>query len=117
MDNMRDSMSLIITMIVFLLFIGVLFIWAYNFLALSDDKLFDDNNKYINQSLTNPDVDSNYKDTYKNKLKLDVLQLNLMSWFGSFKGIFVIAFILLLLLSLILKNRKAILDNLKNMFD
>jgi len=114
---MRDSMGLLITMIVFLVFIGVIFIWAYNFLALSDNKLFDDNNKYINSSLANPDIESNYKDTYKNKLKLDKIQINLMNWFGSFKGIFVIAFILLLLLSLIFKNRKAALDNFKKMFD
>jgi len=117
LDNMRDTMNLIITMMVFLLFIGIVFIWAYNFLAISDNKLFDNNNKYINQSLANPDVESNYKDTYKNKLKLDGVQINLMSWFGSFKGIFIIAFILLLLLSLIFKNRKAVLDNFRNFFD
>ena len=116
-DNLRDNLGMIITMIVFLLFIGVIVIWAYNFMALSDDKLFDDNNKYINSSLANPDIESNYKDTYKNKLKLDTIQLNIMDWFNGFKGIFVIAFMLVLLLGLVLKNRKLILENFKNMFD
>jgi len=116
-DNLRDNLGLIIIMIVFLLFVGVIFIWGYNFMALSDDKLFDDNNKYIDASLSNPDIESNYKDNYKNKLKFDTLQMSLMSWFNSFKGIFVIAFLTLLLLGLILKNRKLILDNFNNMFD
>ena len=116
-DNMRDNVSLIITMIVFVMFIGVVFIWAYNFMAVSDDKLFDNVNKYIDPNLANPDVDGNYKDTYINKNKFDGIWLNLMSWFGGFKGIFIIAFLLLFLIGLILKNRKAILENIKNMFD
>lgn len=116
-DNVKDNISLLITMIVFIVFIGVIFIWAYNFMAVSDDKLFDDKNKYIDPTLENPDVEGNYKDTYLNKQKVDGLQLNLMSWFNGFKGIFIIAFLLIFLLGLILKNRKIIMENLKNMFD
>lgn len=116
-ENMRESLGLVITMISFIVFLGVVFIWAYNFMAVSDNKLFDDENKYIDPTLANPDVEENYKDTYKNKQKFDSLQLNLMNWFTSMKGIFVIAFMLLFLLALILKNRKLILENIKNMFD
>ena len=116
LDNLKDNVGLIILMIVFILFIGVFFIWAYNFMAVSDSKLFDDENKYIDPTLTNPDTEDNYKDTYKNKLKLDSLQLNIMSWFGGFKGIFIVAFLLLFLFGLILKNRKIVLENLKGMF-
>lgn len=117
MDNMRDSLSLVILVIVFIVFVGVVFIWGYNFMALSDDKLFDADNKYLNVSLSNPDVESNYKDTYKNKLKFDNIQLGFMDWFSGFKGIFIIAFLLLFLLGLILKNRQTLMKNLKNMFD
>ena len=117
LNNLRDNLSLIITMLVFILFIGVMFIWAYNFMALSDEKLFDDNNKYIDKDLADPNVEENYRDTYKNKLSLDKIQLTFMSLFNGVKGIFIIAFLFLLLISLILKNRKAIIDNFKNMFD
>jgi hypothetical protein len=116
-DNIKDNLSLVITMLVFIIFIGVIFIWGYNFMALSEDKLFDDNNKYIDATLSNPDFEDNYKSSYKNKLKIDGIQLNIMSWFSGFKGIFIIAFLTLLLFSLILKNRKTIMDNLKNMFN
>lgn len=117
MENAKDSLSLVFTMLVFIIFVGVIFIWAYNFLAVSDEKLFDDENKYIDPSLANPDVDSNYKDTYNNKVKSDGLWLNIMDWFNGIKGIYIIAFLLLFLLVLILKNKKTILEHLKNVFD
>lgn len=117
LDNMRDNLSLIITMIVFIMFIGIIFIWFYNFMAVSDSKLFDDENKYIDSSLSDPDFEENYKDTYINKNKFDKIGLNLMDWFGNLKGIFIIAFLFVFLIGLILKNRKIVLKNLKNMFD
>lgn len=116
-DNAKESIGLIFTMLIFIIFLSVIFIWAYNFMAVSDDKLFDAENKYIDPTLANPDVDGNYKDTYLNKNKFDGLQLNIMSWFNGFKGIFIIAFLLLFLLVLILKNKKTILEHVKNMFD
>jgi predicted PurR-regulated permease PerM len=116
-ENIRDSLGLIITMIVFVVFIGVIFIWSYNFMAVSDTKLFDDENKYIDPTLANPDVEENYKDTYVNKQKFDGLQLNLMNWFSGIKGIFIIAFLVIFLLGLIFSYRKIILENIKNMFD
>jgi len=116
-DNIRDNISLALTMIVFIMFIGIIFIWGYNFMVISDDKLFDDNNKYIDPSLANPDVDGNYKDTYLNKNKFDLIWLSLMSFFSSLKGIFVIAFLFIFFIGLILKNRKTILDNFQNMFN
>lgn len=116
-DNIKESLGLVFTMLIFIIFIGIVFIWVYNFLALSEDKMFDAENKYIDSTLTNPDVDGNYKDTYLNKIKLDNMNLNILNWFNSFQGIFIIAFLLLFLLLLILKNKKTILEQLKNMFD
>ena len=114
---MRENVGLVLTILVFIMLIGVIFIWAYNFIGLSDSKLFDDNNKYIDATLSNPDVEENYKDTYKNKNKFDKVWLNLMKWFSGLKGILIIAFMLLFLIGLIFTNRKLILENIKNMFD
>ena len=116
-DNMRDSVGLVLTMIVFIMLIGVVFIWAYNFIAVSDDKLFDDNNKYIDPTLTNPNVEGNLKDTYINKNKFDGITLNLLKWVSSARGIFIIAFLFIFFIGLILSYRKLIIDNLKNMFN
>lgn len=116
-DNLKDNINFVIVMIVIIMLIGVIFIWAYNFIAVSDDKLFDDNNKYIDADLSNPDVETNYKDTYLNKNKLDVIWLSLLKWFGSLKGIVVMAFLFVFLFGLVLKNRRLVLDHLKNYFD
>ena len=115
-ETLRDSLTLILTVLIFLVLMGVFIIWSYNFMAVSDEKLFDAENKYINGSLPNPDFEDNYKDTYKNKRNFDNIQLNLTAWFNSTGKIFTIAFLSMLLFGLILTHRKKILENFKNFF-
>lgn len=77
--------------IVFIFFIGIMVTWIYNFIAISDSKLYDDNNKYINVSLG--DVDGNLKGGYLLKQKADNFVLTMVSFFNKFSTAFVVIFI------------------------
>ena len=115
-DTLRDSIILILSITIFVVFISIIILFTYNFIAVSDEKLFDAENKYINGSLPDPDIESNYKDTYKNKRNFDEIQLSLMGWFSDIERIIIVAFLSIFFLGLIFFNRKKILDYLKNYF-
>lgn len=117
MSLLKESINLILIFIIFILVMMAIGILSFNFLANSETKIYDSNNKYINSSLVNPDTEANYKETYSNKLNFDNNLLHMFNNMSKINKIFMGIFLGLLLLGLIFNYRKLIIENLKNNFE
>lgn len=111
MTLFKENIELGLTFIIFILFIAFLGIAAYNFLANSEDKIYDDNNKYTNSNLTN------FTTTYENKVSFDNNILGVYKGLSKLQKIFIGLFLAIFFLGFILKNRDYLVANLRNLFD
>lgn len=112
---LKESINLALVFIIFVLVLWAIGIFAYNFFANSENKIYDDNNKYINSSLG--DVEGNYKETYSNKLSFDNEFLHMFKNMSKIQKVFFSIFLAILLFGLIFKYRKLIVENVKNYMD
>ena len=87
--------------------------WVYNFMALDDTKLYDDNNKYIDPSLPSPDIESNLKSSYKLKLSINKFLLGIINFINMFKKIFVVIFGALIIYMIFLNKETGIIPLMK----
>lgn len=118
MAMFKHNFSLLIVTVIVLFLISFLGSTLYYFLAVSDDKLYDGENKYIDSSLTGNDLtaDSNIKGSYKFNDNNNSWIMIIVRFIGVILKIFMIIIIPLFFYFLFINKKHAIIPFLKGLF-
>lgn len=115
--GLKSSEDMVRHIIIGFVCIG-LFFWIVSLLlhlnASSDVYLYDDENKFINQSLG--DVEGNYKIAYVSKSKQDIGLLRIFNIFNKLEYLVYGVFVIMTIVLIFVGNRKGIFNNIKEYF-
>lgn len=102
---------LMITLLVF-----VAFQFAYNFFAMKDTYMYDDNNKYIDTSLAGAALtaDSNLKQTYKQTSRTDAWIISTIAFVSVAKKWFFVVFLGVFLVMVFISKKNGIIPYLRD---
>ena len=115
MNLLTDKVKGMILIGLFIIVLGVCGAWFFNFIALSDTNLYDDNNKLVDLSIG--DVDGNYKDTYVFKSKFESFILTLSNIFNNIYALFGLIFMAVFLFGLFVSKKDSVFSFIKSIFD